>query len=170
MKKQTYQYTIYYRDPQDNTKDKALSPIKSVEAVSEEHAKRIAIRSLGAEWDEKLHFIELTVKPFLSSPEKAEAATSSLASVIAAEGGRTPPIPPLPASSGAWQITELDKQDGFRTFAAVKGIRLLYTFSVRPQTNGIGVFPIKQYSIDAYQHVADAAAAVFSHCMKNNIR
>lgn len=60
----TYQYTVWFRDPKDSEKDEKIGGVETVEAINVEHATRIAIRKLDAAWDAKIQNISVDVRPF----------------------------------------------------------------------------------------------------------
>ena len=64
LKTNVYQYAVWYRDPKDNEKDELVAEVETVTATSEEHVKRIALRTLDEKWDDKLAYIEVLVRPF----------------------------------------------------------------------------------------------------------
>ena len=63
--KKLFQYAIWYRDPKDSEKDELItSSVDTVEALDEEHVKRIALRTLAPKWDKKIAYIKIDVRPF----------------------------------------------------------------------------------------------------------
>jgi hypothetical protein len=63
-RKNTYQYTVWFRHPTDSEKDQRIGETETVDAFDVQHVERIAVRSLPEEWAEKLDNIKIDVRPF----------------------------------------------------------------------------------------------------------
>jgi hypothetical protein len=163
-KTSTYQYSITYRDPKDNEKDKLVKDITSVQAQDERHAERIAMTQVPAEYNDKLAYIEVTVRPFIE-PARQEKP------VVATPRSSTYGSTPRASYNGKASYSLVERRSSHNSATSQVDVAIstptplgVATFDVERCASGIAVHPTRQTmeSFD-YEVLKKAAEWVFNN-------